>query len=290
MSRKANAVFAIIIALFLGVFCVATSVLNIMRRGFNGVFEAAPCLLAYGIICVILLGSFRGAFKNAPHAKNVTKTIKNSVDESYDDVPPEVKRKNFIYGVAALGLILLFAGGLIGGGVYYAIHMHGDKFIRVFAEIVRQDGEIFYKYDVLGDTVVSASNNDWFGVYAIEGKLVKIFVEAENTESFETYSTVVIFFVGAIFFASIGMLAFCSYTGKHALIPFFACLGFLDFGVGLAVSIQLSFGFSFFELMTSGAAMYLISIFIVFGIYFTVNILYSAVNSAIKRINGAPRA
>lgn len=270
MSKRANAVFAIFISAFLVVFGVTTAVLSIIRYGLDGLFEAGGCLIACAIICAILWNVFKDAFKKT---QTPSRKKKKSVAEQ-EEISGE---KNLKWAFLGLALSGVFALALFGGGIYLAVHLHGEKYVEAIAEVTRVDGEIMYRYTVAGESVLSGGSSGWGGIYAIEGRTVTLFYKVAEPESFETYSTVVMLFVAGIFFLCIGLLAFCSYAHKPRFLPVLGCVGFLDFGIGLTVAVQLSFGFSFFELMTSGAAVFLVNILTVFGIYFAVNLIIQAI-------------
>lgn len=269
MNKKANAVFAIFIAAFLVIFGVATAVLSIIRYGIDGIVEAGVCIIACAVICVILWKVFKGAFnKQSAASRSVKKTV------AEEEISGE-KSLKWAFCVLAIGLVGALA--LFGGGIYLIVHMHGDKFAQTLAEVTKVDGEIFYRYNVAGESVVSAGGTGWTGVYAIEGRTVTLFYKIAEPESVETYSTATALFMGGIFFLCIALLAFCSYGNKPKFLPIIGCVGFLDFGVGLTVAVQLAFGFTFWELMTSGVSVFLVNILTVFGIYFAVNIIVASI-------------
>lgn len=274
MNKKTNAIIAIIIAVYLTVLGAANAVLSIIRYGIDGIADAIGCIIACVIICVILTIAVKNAFKNQP-AKKVKKVVS---EESDDDGETESTRRSdmkWAFLLLAAGLLGCF--GLFGGGIYFLVHMHGDKCVEVLAEVVKADGEVYYGYTAAGRRILSAGSTQWPGVYAVEGRTVKLFYDVAEPEKITAYPTATMFFTGGIFFACIGLLGFCSYAGKARFLPVLGCAGFLDFGIGLTVAVWQAFGFNFAELITSGVSVFLVNILTVFGLYFAIILIISAI-------------
>ena len=274
--------FGIAIISILSTFGLTAIVAHLACFGFSflSLFNCFFVVVVTGILDIIFYFSTSG------------NGIKSNAKYNYY-VEPEEKLtvKKFFGGLGILiacgiGYIPLF---LLGGNMFSKIN--SSSYEKAEATIVRisTDGDMTsrlgYAYEIDGETYYSSSDASWGGISFKEGKKVIVYYNVNNPEITLNLSNAVMFMVGGGFFLLGGLIFFFIGFGIKGIEQTLVGFTFMFFAGGLMLGMKLASGFSFFELIASGASAYTCLLFSLIGLFIFISgivVLISSIKTKVK--------
>lgn len=300
-TKNSSKIFATVFIAVYGLYGIVSSIFQ-FSKGVRGLTDGFLTLVAGTIVCLIIYFSFFGKWgkflrfagrhsqademdeiydkkiknKNKKKSASALKEDKEAEARMREIRKKQYKEQKFKFHKSCIAPMLIC---LAGSAIFFTIcgfelsKMYGGIYVKAQAEIinyVNNDGNSTLVFQIIvdGKKYITSGADSWAGVSFIAGNIVDVYHPAYHPEVIWQPSTAIMLCAGGVLFFGVGTIVFFTTNDLEQYVGIPTGIIFVGIPLTFQIAVAIAGGFNFFQLLVSGAFVYVSFGLMFLGLYF----------------------